>query len=72
VFDQDAAMQVMRAVNDANAGEDDQISISYDANRDAFLIHDPNYLDEDPEVVLGHDITVDGRRRHVYALGTRA
>ena len=25
-----------------------------------------------PEVVAGHDITVDGRCRHVYALGTRA
>jgi len=34
MFDRDTAMQVMRAVNDANEGEDDQISISYDESRD--------------------------------------
>jgi hypothetical protein len=34
MFDRDTAMQVMRAVNDANEGEDDQIGISYDESRD--------------------------------------
>src|SRR5919199_3232106 len=72
VFDRDTAMQVMMAVNDANEGEDDQRSISYDADRDAFLIHDPNHPDEGPEVVPGYDVDVDGQHRHVYALGTRA
>src|SRR5919198_11176 len=72
VFDRDTAMQVMTAVNDANEGEDDQRSISYDADRDAFLIHDPNHPDEGPEVVPGYDVDVDGQHRHVYALGTRA
>ena len=33
MFDRDTAMQVMRSVNDANEGEDDQI-ISYDERRD--------------------------------------
>lgn len=65
-------MQVMRAVNDTNEGDDDQIGVSSDADRDAFLIQDRNYADEDPEVVPGYDITVDGQCRHVYALGTRA
>jgi hypothetical protein len=34
VFDRDTAMQAMRAINDADEGEDDQISVSYDENRD--------------------------------------
>jgi PAS domain-containing protein len=72
VFDRDTAMQVMTAVNDANEGEDDQSSISYDADRDAFLIHEPMHPDEGPEVVPGYDVDVDGQHRHVYALGTRA
>src|SRR5918911_1955847 len=72
VFDRDTAVQVMTAVNDANEGEDDQRSISYDADRDAFLIHDSNHPDEGPEVVPGYDVDVDGQHRHVYALGTRA
>ena len=33
MFDRDTAMQVMRSVNDANEGEDDQISIGYDERR---------------------------------------
>src|SRR5207249_9362516 len=60
------------AINDANEGEDDQMSISYDEDRDAFLIHAPNYPDGGPEVMPDYEITVDGWRRPVYALGTRA
>jgi len=77
VFDKDTAAQVMQSVNAANRafeekyGADDQLSVSYDAGQNAFLIHDPNYPDDDPQIVKGHDITVEGRPIHVYALGTR-
>ncbi len=70
-FDHGTALQVMRAVNHTNSGEDDQIGIDFNADDDAFLIHDPNYPDEGPQAISGRDIEVDGRRVHVYALGTR-
>lgn len=67
-FEKDEADRLM-AFQTASRTEDDEV-ITFDAEKDAYLLTNPGYADGPEDVVGGADVLcADGQVRHLYAIG---